>query len=148
MTTSSNRALPEAPVGPKPRKLAVPPRYYRCRGQRACRGSQVAAEGIEQRVLAWLRKPTGKSTGDISAEAHFVLTHYAPIWEVLFPQVVHGLVAQLVWEVQWDGSKDRFTVMLDETAVAEERAKIKRSEEERAARQRPRLEKRQRTRKR
>jgi len=95
MTTSSSRALPEAPTGPK---LAVPPRYYRCRGQRACRGSQVAAEDIEQRVLAWLRAPTD----DISPEAHFVLARYAPIWEVLFPQVVHRLVAQLVWEVQWD----------------------------------------------
>jgi hypothetical protein len=89
------------------RKILAPPRYYRCRGQRACRDTQVAAEDIEQRVLTWLRKPTGDSAPD----AHFVLTHYAPIWEVLFPQVEQRLVAQLVWEVQWDGGKDKFTVV-------------------------------------
>jgi len=61
-----------------------------------------------------------------------------PIWEVLFPQVVHRLVAQLVWEVQWDGRKDRFTVMLDETAIAEEHAKLKRRDEEHDSRPKPR----------
>jgi hypothetical protein len=60
---------------------------------------------------------------------------------VLFPQVVHGLVAQLVWEIQWDGPKDRFTVVLDETAIAEEHAKIKRRDEERASRPKPRRKK-------
>jgi hypothetical protein len=87
--------------------------------------------------LAWLRKPAG----DVSPEAYLVLTHYAPIWEVLFPQVVHGLVAQLVWEVQWDGQKDRFTVMLDDTAIAEEHANIRRRDEERANRPKPRRKK-------
>lgn len=115
----------------------APPRYYRCRGQRACRGTQVAAEDIEQRVLTWLRKPTG----DIAPDAHFVLTHDAPIWQVLFPQVEHRLVAQLVWEVQWDGRKDKFTVVLDETAIAEEYAAIKRRDEERSSRSRPGREK-------
>lgn len=81
MTTSSSRALPEAPAEPKRRKIAAPPRYYRCRGQRACRGTQVSAEDIEQRILAWLRRPRG----DVSAEAMLVLTRYAPIWDVLFP---------------------------------------------------------------
>jgi DNA invertase Pin-like site-specific DNA recombinase len=142
MTTSSSRALPDGPTKPKGRKLVVPPRYYRCRGQRACRGTQVAAEDIEQRVLAWLRKPTG----DVFAEAQFVLTRYAPIWEVLFPQVVRGLVAQLIWEVQWDGQSDRFTVVLDETAIAEEYAKLKRRDEERATRTTPRRKKVKRTR--
>jgi len=137
MTTSSSRALPEAPTRPKRRKLVVPPRYYRCRGQPACRGTQVAAEDIEQRVLAWLRKPTD----DISPEARLVLTSYAPLWEVLFPQVVQRLLAQLVWEIQWDGQKDRFTVLLDETAIAEEHAKIKRRDEERASRPKPRRKK-------
>ncbi len=137
MTTSSSRALAEPPTGPTPRKRPMPPRYYRCRGQSACRGSQVAAEDIEQRVVAWLRKPTG----DISPEAQFVLTNYAPIWEVLFPQVVHRLVAQLVWEVQWDGRNDRFTVVLDETAVAEEHVKIIRRDEERARRPKARRKK-------
>lgn len=115
----------------------VPPRYYRCRGQRACRGTQVAAEDIEQPVLAWLRKPTG----DFSPEAQFVLTRFAPIWEVLFPQVVHRLVAQPVWEVQWDGRMGRFTVMLDEIAIAEEHAKMKRRDEELANRPKPRHKK-------
>jgi hypothetical protein len=53
MTTSSSRALPEAPMGSKPSKVAPPPRDYRCWGQpSSCRGTQVAAEDIEQRVQA------------------------------------------------------------------------------------------------
>ena len=71
-------------------------------------------------MLVWLRNPTG----NLSPEAQFVLTRFSPIWEVLFPQVMHGLVAQLVWEVRWDGRKDRFSVSLDETAIAEEHARI------------------------
>ena len=70
-----------------------------------------------------------------------MLTSYAPLWEVLFPQVVQRLLAQLVWEIQWDGQKDRFTVLLDETAIAEEHAKIKRRDEERASRPKPRRKK-------
>lgn len=101
-----------------------------------CRGTQVAADDIEQRVLTWLRKPTG----DVSPEGRFVLARYAPIWKVLFPQVVRGLVAQLVWEVRWDGRKDEFTVMLDEIAIAEECAKLKRRDEEAASSTRPKRE--------
>jgi hypothetical protein len=108
----------------------MPPRYYRCRGDRACRGTQIAADDIEQRVLAWLRQPKGA----ISPEARFVLARYAPIWEVLFPQVVNHLVAQLVWEVRWDGPRDSFTVVLDATAFAEEHAKLKLRDEEDAKR--------------
>jgi hypothetical protein len=137
MTTSSSRALPEAPMGPKPSRVAPPPRYYRCRGPTSCRGTQVAAEDIEQRVLAWLRKPTG----DISPT---VLTSYAPIWKVLFPETVRSLVAQLVWEVRWDGPENEFTVVLDETAIAEAHASIKRREEERANWPKPRRRKRRR----
>jgi hypothetical protein len=118
--------LPEAPkptkTKPSRRKIVTPPRYYRCRGQR---------------VLAWLRKPTG----EISSEANVVLTRYAPIWEVLFPQVVNRLVAQLVWEVRWDGPKDSFAVVLDETAIAEEHAKLKLRDEEHANRTKPRRKK-------
>jgi hypothetical protein len=47
-------------------------------------------------VLAWLRTPTG----ELSPEACFVLSWFAPIWEVLIPQVERALVAQLVWEVE------------------------------------------------
>jgi site-specific DNA recombinase len=139
MTTSSSRVVPEAAKPPKPtrRKVVMPPRYYRCRGPRACPGTQTSADEIEQRVLAWLRKPTG----EISPAANVVLMRYAPIWEVLFPQVVNRLVAQLVWEVQWDGAKDRFTVVLDETAIAEEYAKLKLRDEEHANRKKPRRRK-------
>jgi hypothetical protein len=59
-----------------------------------------------------------------------VLTSYAPIWKVLFPESVRRAVAQLVWEVRWDGPKKEFTVVLDETAVAQAHASIKRREEE------------------
>ncbi len=128
MTTSSSRALPEAPMGPKPSKVAPLPRHYRCRGQKSCRGTQVAADDIEQRVLAWLRKPNGK----VSAEALTVLTAYEPIWEVLFPETVRRSVDQLVWEVRWDGLKNEFDVGLDETAIADAHASITRRKEERA----------------
>lgn len=128
MTTSSSRALPDAPMGPKPSRVAPPPRYYRCRGKSSCRGTQISAEEIEERVLAWLREPTG----DISHEAVTVLTAYVPVWPVLFPETVRRSVAWLVWEVQWNGRKNELTVMLDETAIAEAHASIVRREEERA----------------
>jgi len=142
MTTSSSRALPAAPMGPKPSKVAPPPRYYRCRGQTACRGSQVAADDIEERVLRWLREPTS----DISPEARTVLTAYAPIWDVFFPQTVSDAVAHLVWEVRWDGRKNDFAVVLDETAIAERHAAVMRREEERATRPKPRRRRRRRAR--
>jgi hypothetical protein len=126
MTTSSSRALPEAPVGPKPRKIAPPPRYYRCRARKSCAGSQIAAADIERRVLAWLRKPMGS----VSPEALIVLTSYSTIWAVLFPENVRCAVAQLVWEVRWDGPRDTFTVVLDETAIAEAHSSILRREQE------------------
>lgn len=94
--------------------------------RRACRGTQVAADAIERRVLAWLQRPTG----DLSPEAQFVLTRFAPLWDVLIPQVEHAHVNQLVWEVRWGGRKDEFAVMLDEIAIAEEHARIKRRDEE------------------
>lgn len=119
MTTSSGRALPEVTKLQR-RKPVVPPRYYRCRGERACHGTQVAADDVERRVLAWLRTPTG----ELSPEAHFVLTRFAPIWEVLIPPVERALVAQFVWEVQWDGRRNMFKVVLDGTAIAEEHAKL------------------------
>jgi len=142
MTTSSSRAMSEAPAKAKSRKVVAQPRYYRCRGQRACRGTQVAADEIEQRVLAWLRKPTG----NLSPEAQFVLTRFAPLWKVLIPRVEQALVNQLVWEVQWDGRQDKFTVMLDETAVAGEYARIRQSDAELASRPKPRRTKRKRAR--
>jgi hypothetical protein len=91
--------------------------------------------------LTWLRKPTG----DVSQEGQFVLARYAPIWEVLFPQVLRGLVAQLVWEVRWDGRKDQFSVMLDETAIAEEFGKLKQRDDEHARSRKPRSRKARRT---
>src|SRR5438105_9766483 len=45
---------------------------------------------------------------------------------------VRSLVAQLVWEVRWDGPENEFTVLLDETAIADAHASIIRREEERA----------------
>lgn len=137
MTTSSSSALPAPPMGPKPARN-VPPRYYRCRGKNVCTGSQVAAEEIEKRVLAWLRRPTD----DLTAEARKVLTSYSPIWDVLFPESARRLVAQFVWEVRWDGPKNEFTVMLDAIAVAEAHASIVRQEQERANKSKPHRRKR------
>ncbi len=79
-------------------------------------------------------------------EAQTVLTSYAPIWEVLFPETVRRSVAQLVWEVRWDGLKNEFAVVLDETAIAEAHASIMRREEERANQPKPRRRKRRRAR--
>jgi hypothetical protein len=73
-----------------------------------------------------------------------VLGRFAPLWEVLIPQVEHALVAQLVWEVRWDERKDTFTVALDETAIAQEHARIKRSYQEHASR--PKLSRKKKTR--
>ena len=67
------------------------------------RGTQVAADGIERRVLAW----PPKADGDLSREAHLVLTRFSPLWEVLIARVESALVAQLVWEVQWDGAEEQ-----------------------------------------
>ncbi len=128
MTTSSSRTLPDPPVRPT-RLENVPPRYYRCRGSKPCPGSQVAADEIEQRVLAWLREPTGK----ISPKARVVLESYAKIWDVLWPQTVRRAVAQLVWEVRWSGPRNRLTVVLDEIAIAEAYASMLRRDEELAA---------------
>lgn len=141
LTTSSSRALPEAPMGRKPLRIASPPRYYRCRGRNSCPGSQVAAEDLEQRVLAWLRKPTGA----MSPEALPVLTSYSTVWDVLFPESVRRAVAQLVWEVRWDGPANEFTVILDETAIAEANASIHRREEELTQQPKARRRKRRRT---
>jgi hypothetical protein len=75
----------------------------------------------------------------VSPEALTVLTSYSTIWAVLFPENVRRAVTQLVWEVRWDGPKNRFTVALDETAVAEAHARMKRDAEERASKKaRPR----------
>jgi len=57
---------------------------------------------------------------------------------------VRSLVAQLVWEVRWDGPENEFTVLLDETAIADAHASIIRREEERANRPKPRRRKRSR----
>ena len=65
---------------------------------------------------------------------------------MLFPETVRSAIARLVWEVQWDGAKNEFTVMLDETAIAEAHASIVRLEVERANRPKPRRRKRRRTR--
>jgi hypothetical protein len=74
MTTSSSKALVEAPPrrrGPKPR---LPPRYYRCRGKADCEGGQVAAGDIEGRVIDWMASnPSG-----VSLMAAAVLGAYAP----------------------------------------------------------------------
>lgn len=40
---------------------------------------------------------------------------------------LHRLVAQFVWEVQWDGPKNRFAVVLDETAIAQDHSARRRA---------------------
>jgi len=76
-----------------------------------------------------------------------VLTSYSTIWAVLFPENVRRAVAQLVWEVQWDGPKNKFTVALDETAIAGAHARMHRDAQERARKKaQPRRRSRRRTR--
>ena len=93
-------------------------------------------------MLAWLRKPTGS----VSPEALTVLTSYSTVWDVLFPENVHRAVAQLVWEVLWNGTKNEFAVVLDEAAISEAHASVKQREDERSSKPRPRRRKRRRAR--
>lgn len=67
-----------------------------------------------------------------------MLNSYSPIWDVLFPESVCRAVAQLVWEVRWDGPKNEFAVVLDEIAIGEAHASIVRQEDERENRPQPR----------
>lgn len=129
MTTSSSKALVEAPPrrrGPKPR---LPLRYYRCRGAAACEDSQVAVENIESRVIAWM---TSNPSG-ISATSSAVLSAYAPHLKKAPPARQGRLLSQLVWEVRWDGRRGRFTVKFDELAMAQEHARLEAPETNDAA---------------
>lgn len=98
-------------------------RYYRCRGASACRGTQVSAVEIERRVVKWLRDPPPRR---LSPDAPLVLAELDHMWPVLFPRSVRSLVEQLVWEVRWDASRNRVTIMLDEIAVHEFAERIRR----------------------
>ncbi|MBI5548139.1 MAG: recombinase family protein [Deltaproteobacteria bacterium] len=102
--------------GPERRRNAPPPRYYRCRGTPTCRGTQVSAQALEQRVLGWLHSATPCAS---SADAAFVFPALEPIWPVLFPQVVRRILQQLIREVRWDGRRNRFTVALNRAAIEE-----------------------------
>ena len=64
-----------------------------------------------------------------------MLTSYSTIWAVLFPKNVRRAVAQLVWEIQWDGPQNKFTVVLDDIAIAEAHSSIVQRLEERAAKE-------------
>ncbi|MHB8874021.1 MAG: recombinase family protein [Myxococcaceae bacterium] len=113
MTTSTARALPDQ-RGKKRVKDEVP-RYYRCRGPKACPGSQVSARDIEGRVVRWFLHPTGSLT----EEAREVFGALGRLWRRLPHDGRQRVIAQLIWEVRWNGSKNRFTVMLDDTAIRE-----------------------------
>lgn len=113
MTTSSARALPDQ--GNRRWVADTKPRYYRCRGAQPCPGSQVSAQELEGRVLAWFRRPTGS----VTTEARKLLGLVASRWSGYTRERRSAVVAQLVWEIIWDGPKDRFKVLLDETAVEE-----------------------------
>jgi hypothetical protein len=75
---------------------------------------------------------------------------YSPVsgGTTTLPENVRRAIAQLVWEVRWDGTKNGFTVILDETAIGEAHVSIMRREEERAkkSKQRRRRPRRARTR--
>jgi hypothetical protein len=111
MTTSSSRALT------RPRELDdpvdEPPRYYRCRGPEACRGSQVSAQYIEARVLGWLRRPP-RSVRGIAAG---VLAEYERLWDLFLPRWKRQVIGQLVHDIRWHGRSKRLTIVLDETGI-------------------------------
>ena len=106
-------------------------RYYRCRPVAGCRGTQVNAEEIEQRVVRWLQAPSG---GKTSSEAASVLAAFKPIWCVLRQETIRSVVQQLVWEVRWDAHHNRTTVMLDDIAVHEYAEELRRANDETTAR--------------
>jgi site-specific DNA recombinase len=113
MSTSSSRALPDQ--GNRRWVADTRPRYYRCRGAQPCPGSQVSAQELEHRVLAWFHKPTEYVTPD----ARKVLGLVAREWGGYSRERRPAVLAQLVWEIRWDGPMNRFSVMLDETAIRE-----------------------------
>lgn len=102
MTTASAKAKSRRPL-----------RYYRCRASGSCRGTQVRADEIEQRVLRRLQSPRRTQ---MESEAGFVFAAFEPIWMVLLPATLRWPVHQLVWEVRWNGRSNRLVVMLDEIA--------------------------------
>jgi hypothetical protein len=105
MTTASAKAKT---------RFAEQLRYYRCRASRSCRGTQVRANEIEQRVLRWLQSPRRTQ---MESEAGLVFAAFESIWPVLLPATIRSLVHQLIWEVRWNARANRFVVMLDEVAV-------------------------------
>jgi hypothetical protein len=113
MTTSTSRALAD-PSG-KNRVTDATPRYYRCRGPSPCPGSHVSAQDLEQRVIEWFRHPTGA----VAEHARKVLGLVARRWDGYARERRLRILAQLVWEIRWDGPKDRFRVLLDETTIEE-----------------------------
>jgi hypothetical protein len=52
---------------------------------------------------------------------------------VLRPRTIRALVQQLVWELRWDASHDRFEVMLDDIAIHEHAEELRRSSDRHAA---------------
>lgn len=118
MTTSSSRALT------RPRELDdsvdEPPRYYRCRGQEPCPGSQVSARYIEDRVLGWLRRPPRSVTG-IAAD---VLAEYERLWDLFLPRLKRQVIGQLVRHMRWHGRSKRLTIVLNEAGIAAASAEL------------------------
>lgn len=59
----------------------------------------------------------------LSFKATAVLEAYAPHWRKASAASQGRLLAQLVWEIRWDGPRRRLSVTLDEVAIAHEHAR-------------------------
>lgn len=82
-------------------------------------------------MLRWIQSPPGRR--QVGEEAAYVLSAFEPIWRVLWPRTIQALVQQLVWEVRWDASHDRFEVMLDDLTIHEHAEELRRSSDGQAA---------------
>jgi hypothetical protein len=105
-------------------KRTRPQRFYRCRGIVACRGTQVIAGDIEHSVLLWLQAPKRRQ---LSAEAGYVLSTMKPLWRVFLPPTLRSIVQKLVAQVRWDGRREKFQVVLDESALRLQAAELRKA---------------------
>ena len=114
MTTSSSRALATTVSKPRRKPPEAPRRYYRCRGARPCRGSQVAAQEIEEGVLRWLVHPPPELPEDLGT----VLARLAPSWDLMWPINRRRLLEEIVQEVRWDGPGGEFGIRFVEEVIS------------------------------
>lgn len=90
------------------------PRYYRCRGLRACPGVQLPAEAIESFVASALAQPPA----GLSADARAACRGLAGIWELFTPDNQKRALAHLFRTIRADVENGELEFVVDEDAAA------------------------------